>query len=197
MRVHCPLTAGVVCKRVTTACLRCEPRDGRMPLLRLRCTPGRDTPQPSREQFDPSSTTQPPTPTSNEEYSLPVRCAWEPTTNTNHGVYDRAALGALAVYRNVISPLMPARCRYMPSCSNYSIQAFKEFGLWKGGLLTAWRLSRCHPLGGPAWSYDPPVWPPPGLEVMYGPQYVSWLIGSNAAVILMAMWLHGDITGFL
>lgn len=88
---------------------------------------------------------------------------------------------------------MPARCRYVPSCSNYSIQAFKEFGLWRGGLLTAWRLSRCHPLGGPAWSHDPPKWPPPGLEFMYGPQYVPWLIGSNGAVVLLALLLHGDI----
>lgn len=170
--VHCCTSTH---KRVTTACLRCEPRDGRMRLLRMRCAP--DTPQ-----FDPLSIKQPPptppTPTSNEEkYSLPVQ----------------AALGALAVYRNVISPLMPARCRYVPSCSNYSIQAFKEFGLWRGGLLTAWRLSRCHPLGGEAWSYDPPVWPPPGLAFMYGPQYVYWLVVSNAAVLLAALWLHGDL----
>ncbi|HBK52633.1 MAG TPA: membrane protein insertion efficiency factor YidD [Syntrophomonas wolfei] len=47
----------------------------------------------------------------------------------------------------------PASCRFYPSCSNYSIQALKKYGIVKGGWLTVKRLARCHPYnpGG----YDP------------------------------------------
>ena len=69
------------------------------------------------------------------------------------------ALALLAFYRREISPLMPKSCRFIPSCSEYSIEAFKRFGFWRGGLLTAWRLLRCNPLN-PAFGYDPPKWPP-------------------------------------
>lgn len=65
-------------------------------------------------------------------------------------------------YRNTLSPIMPPNCRFVPSCSNYAIQAITEFGALRGGVLTAWRLLRCNPLG-PS-GYDPPMWPPPGLE---------------------------------
>lgn len=54
---------------------------------------------------------------------------------------------------------MPRSCRFIPSCSEYSIAAFKAFGFWRGGLLTAWRLMRCSPLN-PSFGYDPPAWPP-------------------------------------
>jgi hypothetical protein len=40
----------------------------------------------------------------------------------------RAALAALAFYRNVLSPLMPSTCRFLPSCSVYSIESYKRFG---------------------------------------------------------------------
>ena len=47
----------------------------------------------------------------------------------------------------------PASCRFYPSCSHYSIQALKKYGIVKGGWLTVKRLARCHPYnpGG----YDP------------------------------------------
>ena len=54
-----------------------------------------------------------------------------------------------------IFALCGVRCRYYPSCSNYSKQAFAEFGLCKGVLLTAWRLLRCQPLG--RGGFDPVV----------------------------------------
>ncbi len=55
----------------------------------------------------------------------------------------------------------------MPSCSEYSIAAFKAFGFWRGGLLTAWRLARCNPLN-PAFGFDPPRWPPFGGDKQDG-----------------------------
>jgi len=67
-------------------------------------------------------------------------------------------------YRITLSPIMPPNCRYVPSCSNYALQAIEEFGPWKGGILTSWRILRCNPLGSSG--FDPPVWPPPGLSFL-------------------------------
>jgi len=65
---------------------------------------------------------------------------------------------AIGFYKEWISPLLPPACRFVPTCSQYGVQAIKEFGPSKGLILTAWRLARCSPLGGKG--YDPPVWPP-------------------------------------
>jgi uncharacterized protein len=57
------------------------------------------------------------------------------------------------VYQRVISPGLPRRCRYEPTCSRYAAQAIGEYGILKGLVLAAWRLLRCNP-----WSpggYDP------------------------------------------
>ncbi|XP_073052576.1 uncharacterized protein [Primulina eburnea] len=63
-----------------------------------------------------------------------------------------------------ISPLLLNSCRYVPTCSEYSMIAYKKYGVAKGTLLTAWRLCRCNPLGGSG--FDPPRWfdeaTPPG-----------------------------------
>jgi len=56
-------------------------------------------------------------------------------------------------YRRVLSPLLPIHCRYRPTCSRYAIEAVRRFGPWRGGLLAARRLARCHPWGGRG--YDP------------------------------------------
>jgi len=67
------------------------------------------------------------------------------------------ALGLLAGYRMILSPLLMAlfgpACRFEPSCSRYATAAIAEHGVWRGGLLAARRLLRCHPLGGHG--YDP------------------------------------------
>ncbi len=63
------------------------------------------------------------------------------------------ALGPIEAYRRLVSPLVPARCRYHPSCSAYAGQAIREFGILRGLVLAGWRLLRCNP-----WShggYDP------------------------------------------
>ncbi len=51
----------------------------------------------------------------------------------------------IGVYRQWISPLIGPRCRFIPSCSEYGLQAINRHGPWKGGWLTLKRLSRCHP----------------------------------------------------
>jgi putative membrane protein insertion efficiency factor len=48
-------------------------------------------------------------------------------------------------YQRLLSPLLPARCKYHPSCSQYALEAFREYGLARGLVLAAWRLLRCNP----------------------------------------------------
>jgi putative membrane protein insertion efficiency factor len=57
----------------------------------------------------------------------------------------RLALIPIALYRRWISPGLPRRCRYEPTCSAYAEEAIRRFGLARGGLLAAWRLLRCNP----------------------------------------------------
>ncbi|XP_039136017.1 UPF0161 protein At3g09310 [Dioscorea cayenensis subsp. rotundata] len=68
----------------------------------------------------------------------------------------KAALSMLKFYKREISPLLPPSCRYVPTCSQYSMEAYKKYGVAKGTILTAWRLCRCNPLGGSG--FDPPRW---------------------------------------
>ncbi|XP_065853051.1 UPF0161 protein At3g09310 [Euphorbia lathyris] len=68
----------------------------------------------------------------------------------------KAALSVLRFYKREISPILPRSCRYVPTCSEYSMIAYKKYGFYKGTVLTAWRLCRCNPLGGSG--FDPPRW---------------------------------------
>ena len=54
----------------------------------------------------------------------------------------------IVFYQKIISPIIPARCRYYPTCSNYGKQALVWHGIRTGSWLLLRRLSRCHPLGG-------------------------------------------------
>lgn len=62
-------------------------------------------------------------------------------------------VGLIRGYQMLISPALPRRCKYYPSCSQYALDAVSAFGLLRGSVLAAWRLLRCNPLsyGG----YDP------------------------------------------
>lgn len=57
----------------------------------------------------------------------------------------RVALAAIAAYQRLISPALPRRCRYEPTCSAYAAQAIRRFGAARGLLLACWRLLRCNP----------------------------------------------------
>ncbi|KAG7337547.1 hemolytic domain containing protein [Nitzschia inconspicua] len=80
------------------------------------------------------------------------------TTTKEPSEVSVAMIGAIGFYKNFISPLLPPACRFVPTCSQYGVQAIQEFGPTKGAILTTWRLLRCSPLGGKG--YDPPKWPP-------------------------------------
>lgn len=82
----------------------------------------------------------------------------EPLAEQEESVMSAAMIATIGVYKNFISPLLPPACRFVPTCSQYGVQAIKEFGPSKGVVLTSWRLLRCSPFGGKG--YDPPKWPP-------------------------------------
>lgn len=60
---------------------------------------------------------------------------------------------AIRFYQYTISPLTPPSCRFVPTCSQYGIEAIRKHGALKGSWLTVKRICRCHPWGGSG--YDP------------------------------------------
>jgi uncharacterized protein len=55
------------------------------------------------------------------------------------------AIGLVHCYRWTLGPFFGGRCKYHPSCSQYAIDALREFGFVKGSILAGWRLLRCNP----------------------------------------------------
>jgi uncharacterized protein len=58
------------------------------------------------------------------------------------------AVAPIAAYQRFVSPAIPRRCKYEPTCSRYALEAIREYGILRGAVLAAWRLLRCNP-----WSY--------------------------------------------
>jgi putative membrane protein insertion efficiency factor len=54
-------------------------------------------------------------------------------------------IGLVHVYRWTLGPVFGGRCKYHPSCSQYALDALREYGLAKGSILAGWRLLRCNP----------------------------------------------------
>ncbi|OGN89981.1 MAG: membrane protein insertion efficiency factor YidD [Chloroflexi bacterium RBG_13_46_14] len=63
------------------------------------------------------------------------------------------AMGMIRIYQTTISRVLPPSCRFIPTCSQYTYEAVKKYGLFKGVWLGCRRISHCHPFhpGG----YDP------------------------------------------
>jgi len=55
-------------------------------------------------------------------------------------------LAPIRLYQRILSPFMPARCKYHPTCSEYAVQAIRVHGVARGLVLAGWRLLRCNPL---------------------------------------------------
>ncbi|MBL7974753.1 MAG: membrane protein insertion efficiency factor YidD [Candidatus Kapabacteria bacterium] len=51
----------------------------------------------------------------------------------------------IRAYQKLISPMLGNNCRFYPTCSEYSAQAVAKYGFFKGGMLAAKRISKCHP----------------------------------------------------
>ncbi len=58
----------------------------------------------------------------------------------------RLLIVVIEVYRKLVSPLVPDRCKYHPSCSRYAVDAVRSYGVAKGSILAVWRVLRCNPL---------------------------------------------------
>jgi len=59
----------------------------------------------------------------------------------------------IKIYQTILSPLLGQNCRFLPTCSEYSINSLKVYGVIKGSFLAIKRISNCHPFGGHG--YDP------------------------------------------
>lgn len=55
------------------------------------------------------------------------------------------AVAPIRAYQRFVSPLFGQRCRYYPSCSQYTVDAIQEYGVVRGVVLGTWRLLRCNP----------------------------------------------------
>lgn len=57
----------------------------------------------------------------------------------------RLLLALVRFYRRAISPYRDPCCRFIPTCSQYALEAIEKYGAWKGGWLAVRRILRCHP----------------------------------------------------
>ncbi len=65
------------------------------------------------------------------------------------------ALGLIRAYQLLVSPLIPACCRFSPSCSHYAAESLRRYGFWRGLYLGLRRLLRCHPFHPGGWDPVP------------------------------------------
>ena len=71
----------------------------------------------------------------------------------------RLLLLAVRTYQLLLAPVLPASCRFEPSCSRYAIEAIRLHGAGQGAWLALGRLARCHPWGGSGYDPVPPLHP--------------------------------------
>lgn len=67
----------------------------------------------------------------------------------------RGLIFLIQLYRHMVSPLRPATCRFVPTCSQYAVDALAEYGLIRGSWLSATRLARCGPWHRGGWDPIP------------------------------------------
>jgi putative membrane protein insertion efficiency factor len=69
----------------------------------------------------------------------------QPPLNGASRLARRIAVAPILAYQRVISPALPRRCKYEPTCSAYAVQAVREYGILRGLVLAGWRVLRCNP----------------------------------------------------
>ena len=68
----------------------------------------------------------------------------------------RLAIAPIRVYQRFVSPWLPPACRFLPTCSEYAVDALELHGLMRGSWLAVRRVLRCHPLGRAGFDPVPP-----------------------------------------
>lgn len=66
---------------------------------------------------------------------------------------NKLLIGIIRFYQSALSPILPSTCRYVPTCSQYGLEALQKYGPLKGSWLTIKRILSCNPFGGHG--YDP------------------------------------------
>ena len=61
-------------------------------------------------------------------------------------IFTKILINFIKAYKFIISPVLGNSCRYLPTCSEYSIEALKTYGLIKGSLISLKRILSCHPI---------------------------------------------------
>ncbi len=84
---------------------------------------------------------------------MPYNEFWSKSRKLCKWLFTLPLLALVKFYQYCISPLTPPSCRYVPTCSQYAVEALRKYGPIKGCWLTLKRLLRCHPWGGSG--YDP------------------------------------------
>jgi len=85
----------------------------------------------------------------------------------------RCGIALVRLYQRWLGPLLGGQCRFSPSCSVYSIEAFERHGAWRGTGLTLRRICRCHPWGGSGEDPVPQLRPPGEGACGCGPRLPS------------------------
>ena len=73
------------------------------------------------------------------------------TFDTFHTALVAIFLAPIRLYQRFISPALPRRCKYEPTCSAYAVDAVRELGVIRGSILAGWRLLRCNPFSHGGW----------------------------------------------
>lgn len=68
-------------------------------------------------------------------------------------IMKKAMIRSIRMYQRYLSPLKGTKCPYIPSCSQYGLEAVEKYGAVKGGAMAAWRILRCNPFS--SGGYDP------------------------------------------
>jgi putative membrane protein insertion efficiency factor len=71
-----------------------------------------------------------------------------PRASSASRIVAAIAIAPIELYRRFVSPAIPRRCKYEPTCSRYAVDAIRKYGILRGLVLAGWRLLRCNP-----WSY--------------------------------------------
>ncbi len=117
-------------------------------------------------------------------------------SNRNIIFLYKVIINVITFYQKVISPLLPARCRYYPTCSQYGKQALAWHGIRSGSWLLLKRLARCHPLGGHGIDFVPL----PLARYTYHPVSVisskNQLLSESSSILYQRSYVFRDVTTY-